>query len=309
MRDDGSQLEGLVAFVEGVLLPQGFEVKTNRRVYNDEGVQIAEFDIEIRGRLGTTDIAWLIECRDRPGSGPAPGSWIEQLVGRRVRFGFNKVTAVSTTGFAAGAEDFANREGIELRHVESLSAEDFSSWLAIKHFCQREQRANLEKGVLFFEEGISAKLLEKAKAILNSSDGNKKILRSVASNQLLTVAEAFANVANDMRLFDSISPCERGKKVDLQVRYSNDNDHFVMDVEAESIRVRDIRFVGELLVVESNIPINLVAEYKGAEAGVISQFVSFSPWEVNGTTFSIELHRMGDGGETHVVMRRHEQPA
>ena len=78
-------------------MPEGIRVTTNDKIYNDEGIQIAEFDIEVRGKLGSMDFSWLIECRDRPSSGPAPGSWIEQLLGRRTRFGFNKVTAVSTT--------------------------------------------------------------------------------------------------------------------------------------------------------------------------------------------------------------------
>lgn len=108
MTSDGKQLEALVSFVEETLVPQGFSVNTNTKVFNDEGIQVAEFDVEVRGKVGTTDIAWLIECRDRPSQGAAPGSWIEQLVGRRARFGFNKVTAVSTTGFAAGAEEFAH---------------------------------------------------------------------------------------------------------------------------------------------------------------------------------------------------------
>lgn len=41
MPGDGKQLEALVAFVEKTLLPQGFEVKNNERVYNDEGVPSA----------------------------------------------------------------------------------------------------------------------------------------------------------------------------------------------------------------------------------------------------------------------------
>ncbi|SRR5258708_1390710 len=117
MANDGRQLEGLVSFVEETLLGQGFDVKTNRRVLNDEGVQVAEFDIEIRGKVGSTKFAWLIECRDRPGQGPAPGSWIEQLYGWRERFRFDKVTAVSTTGFSAGAAEWGQKAGIELREV------------------------------------------------------------------------------------------------------------------------------------------------------------------------------------------------
>lgn len=36
------QLEALVAFVGQELLPPGFSVKSNERVFNDEGIQIAE---------------------------------------------------------------------------------------------------------------------------------------------------------------------------------------------------------------------------------------------------------------------------
>ncbi len=136
MSNDGSQLEALVAFVERTLVPQGFDVKTKQRVYNDESIQIAQFDVEVRGKVGSTAIAWLIECRDRPASGPAPGSWIEQLVGRRARFGFNKVTAVSTTGFATGAVEFAREQGIELREVASLTPDAFSSWLELRAISQ-----------------------------------------------------------------------------------------------------------------------------------------------------------------------------
>ncbi|MBF0473944.1 MAG: hypothetical protein HQK91_03670 [Nitrospirae bacterium] len=66
MKTDGKQLEALVAFVEKTLLPQGFVFTPRSRHLNDDGVQDAEFDIEIRGKVGSTDIAWLIECRDRP---------------------------------------------------------------------------------------------------------------------------------------------------------------------------------------------------------------------------------------------------
>src|SRR2546430_11897142 len=116
----GRDLEDLVALIEKLHLPPDLEVTTNEHIYDEHGIQIAEFDIQVKGKVGTTDIAWLIECRDRPSEGPAPGSWIEQLIGRRDRFVFNKVTAVSTTGFAGGALKLARDKGIELREVRSL---------------------------------------------------------------------------------------------------------------------------------------------------------------------------------------------
>jgi hypothetical protein len=96
MSSDGKQLESPVAFVEKVLVPEGFEVKTNEGVFNDEGIQT----IEVRGKVGT-------------------------LVGRRTRFKFGIVTAGSTTRFTTGTIEFASKEGIELREVRSLAPEEF----------------------------------------------------------------------------------------------------------------------------------------------------------------------------------------
>jgi hypothetical protein len=40
MGSDGKDLEALVAFVEETLVPQGFSVKTNKRVYSDEASKL-----------------------------------------------------------------------------------------------------------------------------------------------------------------------------------------------------------------------------------------------------------------------------
>ncbi|MEK7405225.1 MAG: hypothetical protein AAB225_08965, partial [Acidobacteriota bacterium] len=172
MAADGKQLEALVAFVEKTLLPQGFEVKTNERVYNNDGVQIAEFDIEIRGKVGSTSIAWLIEGRDRPGDGPAPGWWIEQLVGRRTRFVSNKVTAVSTTGFAVGAVEFAQSQRIELREVKALSPEEFEGWLVIRHLHHVERFTALQDASILVHEEESEERKRALLEIISSAPAN-----------------------------------------------------------------------------------------------------------------------------------------
>ncbi len=53
MKNSGKDLENLVKGIESYLLPLGFEVNSNSKIFNDEGVQIAEFDIEISGILGS----------------------------------------------------------------------------------------------------------------------------------------------------------------------------------------------------------------------------------------------------------------
>lgn len=303
---DGKQLEGLVSFVEKTLLPQGFEVKTNKRVYNDEGIQIAEFDIEIRGKVGSTSIAWLIECRDRPGQGPAPGSWIEQLVGRRMRFGFNKLTAVSTTGFATGAIEFAQAQGIELREVKALSAEEFSGWLVLRHLRHVERVSRLDHVSIIINERESNDRRAALSELISSQPGDSRFLRSSKSGKLVSSAAAFSGaVSGTGKLFDELEPNGAGKKVRLQVQYTNDADHFVVDTAFGAVRIEAIVFLGELFVRERLVPLTDTAEYRRAETGEpISQVASFAPHVIHGMAFSLEMHHIAETGETHVILRK-----
>jgi len=126
--NSGKELERLVQEIERSLLSSDFGVTLNKTEFDNAGNQLAEFDIVISGRVGSLQIKWLIECRDRPSEGAAPGSWIEQLASRKTRFNFDKVIAVSTTGFAEGISDYAESQGVVLRTVQRLSdiASDFN---------------------------------------------------------------------------------------------------------------------------------------------------------------------------------------
>jgi hypothetical protein len=304
MSNDGKQLEALVAFVEETLLPQGFEVRTNQRIYNDEGTQIAEFDVEVRGKIGTTSIAWLIECRDRPGSGPAPGSWIEQLVGRRTRFGFNKITAVSTTGFSEGAVEFAHVQGIELREVSALTPEAFSSWLELGQISQLERRANLENARVLLSPETPQELQDAVLKVLSGAAGSSEVLRSNKTGQTVSVNGAFLGAIESQNLFDGVEPNSKAHSVQLHVQYVADDDHFVIDTELGPVRVEAIVFSGELVVIETLVPISVSSEYRNADTGeVISQVAAFAH-QVNGMRLSLELHHIGETGQTHIVMRR-----
>jgi len=307
--NNGKHLEALVAFVEERMLPGGYDVKTNQRIYNDDGIQIAEFDIEIRGRLGTTEIAWLIECRDRPGSGPAPGSWIEQLVGRRSRFSFNKVTAVSTTGFAEGAQEFAKQQGIELRVVESLTPEAFG-WLQLGHMSFVERRANLESAKILVNETTPEDLRAALHNIVVNADGEAEILRSTKTGAFHTVANAFLGAVEHQNLFDGVELGAQGRKVTLHVNYVNDDDHFVVGTDLGDVRVEVIVFHGELTATETLVPIDATTKYRNLETGeTISQVASFAPHDIAGNPMTLEFHRMGEDGETYIILRKAKSDA
>lgn len=304
MHTDGKQLETLVAFVEETLVPPGFEVKANSRVFNDEGVQIAEFDIEIRGKVGSTSIAWLIECRDRPGQGAAPGSWIEQLVGRRDRFGFNKVTAVSTTCFSAGAAEYAGRAGIELREVQNLDPASFESWLQISEMTQVKKIHDLKNATIVISSSEQVDVIAAAQRAIAQATGNDALLVGSLTKDRATVTQAFIGaVQSEPAAFGGVS-VDHPKKLRVISRYIGD-DHFQIETELGNARVDRIEFFGELRIEETKVPVVRTAEYRHVETGaVISQLVAFEPHSILGMKLAVELHRMGESGETHVIMRR-----
>ena len=124
----GERFEELIRQIEEITLPSGFEITPRKCIY-DQGVQLAEFDIDIQGIINGVVFKWLIECRDRPSEGPAPSSWIEQLVGRRQLFGYSKVTAVSTTGFSKGASQLAQIGNVELKEASEVTYEEVKNWI------------------------------------------------------------------------------------------------------------------------------------------------------------------------------------
>ncbi len=306
MKSDGKQLEALVSFVEATLVPQGFSVTPNTKVFNDEGIQVAEFDVEVRGKVGTTEIAWLIECRDRPSQGAAPGSWIEQLVGRRSRFGFNKVTAVSTTGFAPGVKDFAEAQGIELREVRALSPEAFSDWLIMRDFPLITQRTLLHHARLLMEENETQERKEELARVISNANSNDPILHSLKTGESIRVQGAFLGAVNQVgTLFDDIEPNGPPKKLTLNVKYENDEDHFVVETELGDIRIVSIIFIGELIKEEKILPLITTAEYRNEKDGsVISQVAGFESHEMMGHEVRLEMHKLKATGETHVCLRK-----
>ncbi len=126
-RENGKKLEELVAEIEKIIAKAGKAVEVNKRFHDDQGVQVVEFDIFITFSSKLGDHRWLIECRDRPSQGAAPASWIEQLIGRKFLYEFDRVIAVSTLDFSPGAKLGAEKGNIELRTVKQ--AETPENWL------------------------------------------------------------------------------------------------------------------------------------------------------------------------------------
>jgi hypothetical protein len=301
--NDGKALEALVALIEKLHLPEGFKISPNKRVYNRDGIQVAELDVLVEGRLGTTDLKWLIECRDRPSEGPAPCSWIEQLITRKERLKLNKVIAVSTTGFAAGVPELAEFGRIELREVRSLTQADVASWLLVETMPVIEPLSRLIRAVLYAadeEPEARRKLFDE----IVRSKSNEPILWQTEHKEHHTIHQAFRGVLLEKNeVFNAVEYNAPARPAIIQVFYPNDDSHFIVHTELGDVRVVRIDFHAELSVRKTEIPMARLSDYVRSDSGdSIAQSAAFECFAL-GYQLSFEMHKLGESGETQIVLR------
>jgi hypothetical protein len=275
-----------------------------------EGAQLAELDILVNGRLGSTELRWLIECRDRPSKGPAPAEWITQLVGRRMVHKFNQVTAVSTTGFSAGALEIATTEGIETRTVTEVKPSDVESWLLVREVNLRSVNCLLMNAGLVLPKSAPDEIKAAATAKFTGMKLGDLRLFANKTAQNVPIGEAFKNaVTMHSEIIDQAPANDpEGKHVRLQVAYSNDADCYLLETDAGPVRVKEIHFEGRVVVTEKVVPLAALTEYKRDSGAIIAQSAVFQPMAfLDEKQYSLQIHNLRESGDTYLVLRRHTE--
>ena len=294
MGNSGKNLELLVKKVEEILLPEGFRVESREKIFNDEGVQVAELDVLISGKLSTTEIQWLIECRDRPSEGSAPTSWIEQLVGRRDRLKLNKVTAVSTTGFSPGAIDYAREAGIEIRTVKDVSREEVADWLSIPGMVLVEQKGDLLTAHIFAHNATQEQLNELGNLLQNFKT-RELVFVHTGTGDKLSLMDVWRDGMNQFPdLFDEIVPGSEPTQKSLSVNYVNPNSRYMIALENSMVHIERIDFRANLSIKKTDIPISKITKYSTDLHGdTIAETVHFV-LEVENSNVDLAIHKVND---------------
>jgi hypothetical protein len=307
-KNDGKALEGLVAFVEKLSLPDGFVIEHNKRVRSENDGVGVEFDVVISGNIGSAKMVWLIECRDRPSGGAAPVSWIEQLIGRRDRFQINKITAVSTQLFSKPARTLAAAKGIDLRQVKSLSSEEFQDWLTMPSYQHTTRFADLKHASILVPEdmpeaigyAVGQRLLEAP---------NEPFLKSTANGAKVSPKDAFLGIVELYGLFEGLTPNGDAKSVNLNVQYTNPEDRYVIEKELGPAPVESIRFQGALFIAETRVPLESVFEYHDVDSNLpISQTATYESQPIGDNHWALTLHKDEKSGETQVMFVATDPP-
>lgn len=257
MRNNGRALEKLVEYVEKTLANEGFRVAVNRKLHNDEGVQIAEFDVTVKGQFGSTEISWLIECRDRPSSGKAPGDWILALANKRDVYRFNKVTAVSTTGFSPASVLNAEKLNVELREVTATSPEDFRSWLKLAEVELVQHDISLaDIDFVLDKDYITPAREHYLQQLISSPDGRQRaVLVSDETGAKLGLHIACREALEVAGALNMLDPDGDAVEIDMTVGYEAADAHLLMETPDGNVRVRTIRFQGSVRAVLKKFPV------------------------------------------------------
>ena len=307
-RNDGKRLQDLVEFVEKTLNAVGYRVETNVLTYDSDGNLSGELDICFIGTDSNTGFRWLVECRDRPSDGAVPISWIEQLFGRRARLGFNKVTAVSTTGFSPAAKKFASEASIELNEVVSLDPSELDKWLKAQEMQYGENAHQLDHVNIIFdgepEERVLSALAEKLK-VIGTVDGNQiPLIRHALSGQVGSVLGKCFAATQEANILKDLQPNGDPITFNIRVDFMPHGDEFYVDTEVGSARVASMEFFGNVRLIQRSVPLERGVEYRNpAQGGFISQSISSQPQPFNGMMLSTEFHHIPGNGLTHIVLK------
>ena len=302
----GRDLEQFVKGIEEFFSPKHFEIKSNRKIYNDDGVPLAEFDVEVTGNFGSTEINWLIECRDRPSDGPAPGAWIEQLAGRRQRFGYNKVTAVSTTGFSPSAVDAAAKTEIELRKIDEISVDSVQEWIGNEITTIVAVYNKIIKAGALISNDISSELAQAVKAKIEGSDVDEKIFKLENSEQLLSPKDFWIQYMADHPFPPGgIKANSEGNKQTITVK-SRGNNSLGVSTDLGTVAVEEIIIAGEVYLGMADIPVGNLTQYTTESGTLISESifetVSF-PFKGAEESIDIEIHGLAGENVKRLVFK------
>jgi hypothetical protein len=214
---------------------------------------VAEFDIVITGNVGSAPLTCLIECRDRPSEGSAPGSWIEQLIGRRSRFRFDKVMAVSSTGFSAGAIAAAADAGIQLRSLDKLTTGTVTHWLPLN--APLLIRENTLRAVRLF-----CSVTGKAQLGEHPMPVDQMVLHGVEPDRSLPVQELWRRLANGEGVWGDVP--QGGPPVERTVVAGDHcKEEFSIDIRGVSTTVDRIEFDATLHAYYPPMPLVEESEY------------------------------------------------
>jgi hypothetical protein len=297
-------LENFVRGIEEALAGQAVSIESNVKEFSEDGVQLAEFDLIVSGRLGSAEIQVLIECRDRPGSGSAPRSWIEQMIGRRLAGKFSHVIAVSTSGFSEAAKILAVAQKIEIRQVDRLDSKQVGRWIAEINFNFQQIRFDHFDASLDFHPGTSSRIRRAADKLLTNLKSSSKVFVR-AGNGEISLREIFERSAK--ALHGEFCTWDVSAPVKIDIDFSNESHRTWLRTRSGLALLSRLSISARCTMQAIPMETTTKGYYDSGTGKTISETIGFKLPVPDGE-LGVDVHLIPDGGTVKVAVSTQSLP-
>jgi hypothetical protein len=280
-RDPARELERLTAFLEKALGHENVKIESPARIHDKDTGQIREVDVSIKGKLGSSNVFVIVECRNR--NRVEDVQWIEQVAQKMKSVGADKALAVSSTGFTGPAQDKANSLGVRLMVLGKVEPQEISSWMQLTHTRSIIHQWNPKNINIIPAPPKDALFLTalRKKQVLGT---NEKIFRREKDGVLVSLDEIWGGQCapeelKKNKLYDGVEP--NGPKVERSVRFDFvKDDGFQWATKKGGANLTTIEITADIWIEEKLFPIKEIYRYsEDGKAYIESVRVEF---EVNG---------------------------
>jgi hypothetical protein len=276
MKRKGRDLEKVISLLEGALQQSGIQLKSPDFLPDkDTGMQ-REVDISLRGRIGSSDILAIIECRDRDATQDV--TWIEQVISKRSSVNADKVLAVSSSKFSEPARIKAEKNNIELRTLDEINPSDIQDWFVKFPYVLIHRLKPEIMRASFYPQNPDG----------NEIDAYAPIFKRKLDNKSVSLTDILSSIPIE-KIYQYI-PLD-GTKVlfKFTLNYPNEQDRFQMSTKLVDIDIESLKIDVFLSIEDEKVPPSSMKVYRNADKD-IAKIQDFR-FNINGIECALCFHK------------------
>lgn len=252
MARKGRDLEKIISLLEGALQQSGIQLKSPDFLPDKDTGEPREVDISLRGRIGSSDILAIIECRDRDATQDV--TWIEQLICKRSSVNADKVLAVSSSKFSEPARIKAEKNNIELRILDEIDPAEVQDWFVKFPFLLIHR---LKMDILradFNPQNPDG----------NEINANALIFKRKIDNKSVSINDILQSIPIE-RMHQYV-PLDGSKiRHNLTLNYPNEQDRFQVSTKSGYVDIESIQIDAIFWIKEEKVPPTSMKAYRNED--------------------------------------------
>jgi len=257
-------------------------------------------DVSLRGKVGSTDVLIILECRDRKSSEDV--TWIEQLATKRDDIGANKAIAISSTGFTSGAKLKANSKNIELRTIEDINIDTISNWFISKNIISRSISLQIDSKIdLRYPRKDQKRVVKLFNDLKSETIASAKIFLDNKNEDPISIKNLICK-----KYRQDIESC-REPRIHILFRKGtltpqNQSLGFLLLIDDKKAIIDRIHYIAKIDVTVTQAPIQSVKSYKTEESN-LANIIRFEHSDLLEPDQSIEVVGISDGEGKKIGIR------